>query len=180
MTDEQKKILASVGFGAAMLIVAIIKVVSMFGGDTNENVDKNYQAEVMEQVQQEQKANGKIEIKLPTTPIEVSSLRSSGKVRNTYSITNIEYEAEYNWALEDYSTTIYISGVKTFDKDGESSNDNGPIHWKIYDQEDKSIVVDSGAVFPPELLVGEKFEKESIHTYDLKKGRKYELVLYNE
>ena len=182
MTEQQKKAYTSIGFGVAMVIVAVIKMVSMFGGDSNEENMIDNQSGIVQQTQTqtEQKSNSKIEIKLPTTPIEVSSLMVSGKLRNTYSITNIEYETEYNFLLESYSTTIYLSGVKTFDRDGNEGNDNGPIHWKIYDQEDSSVVVDSGAVFPPELLVGEKFEKESIHSYDLQKGRKYELVLYNE
>ena len=121
-----------------------------------------------------------IYLEIPETPFEVSSLNYSNKISTTYKITDIEYDANYNFVTNKCITTIYFSGIKTYDIKGDNNSAYDPISWKIYDVIDTSTVIDSGHLFPPDLCVGEKFEKETCTTFKLEKGREYKLVLYDE
>lgn len=180
MTKEQQNALISICTGAAILIVALIKFIPLFNGNDKENSNTDISNQSSYSADVESDTTSTIYLEFPTTPFDVSSLNYSNKISTTYRITNITYESNYNLAIKGYSTKIYVSGTKTFDIKGNDNSDYETISWKIYDIENSSIVADSGNLFPPDLCVGECFEKEMITTYDLEKRRKYKLVFYDE
>lgn len=180
MTKEQQNALISICTGVAVLIVALIKFIPLFNGGDKENQNTDISNKSSYSASVENDIDSTIYLEIPNTPFDVSSLNYSNKISTTYKITDITYKSNYNIAIKGYSTKIYVSGTKTFDIKGNNNSDYETVSWKIYDIENSSIVADSGNLFPPDLCVGECFEKETITTYDLEKGRKYKLVFYDE
>jgi len=174
---------------AYIVIAILLLLVIVFRNDIKNTImdsgqnanEKNEINSIIDNAEENDESSlGAISIEVPATPLQVSAFTYSSEVSITYEITEVTYKSEYNFALGEYATYIYISGIKVYDKDGDSSNENTGIHWKIYDANDNSIIIDSGTYLPPNMCVGEKFIEERIATFDLKKGKSYKLVFYDE
>lgn len=110
-------------------------------------------------------------LSLPETPLNLSYTSSiTGTTYSSCTISNVSYEIDdYGWM------NIYISGEKTYDKDGDDANNRCYVQWKIYDSE--NYVVDSGMCYTSSLKVGEKFKNEKFIFTSVEKGEEYRLEL---
>ncbi len=86
-------------------------------------------------------------------------------------ITNFEYEISDYTHQEEQTATLYFTGEKVHDKNGENYSSAVHISWKLYDEED--YVVDSGTALSTDLKIGEKFKKAKTYAFDLLPGTYY-------
>lgn len=118
----------------------------------------------------------KINIELKTElPVELAYSLSSGRVYSKCRIDSFDYNEGY-WSDGSASINLIFSGEKTYDRKGNSNNDNCHFAWKLYDEE--GIVVDSGSAYTNDITVGQTFKDVSSSAYDIKPGN-YVLELTN-
>ena len=93
--------------------------------------------------------------------------------RTTIQVTSLTYDftARTNGNVD---LKIYLSGVKTYDRDGNNHSEAGRIGYKLYDPE--GYVIKSGTVSTTDVAVGERFRDTTLSFYDLVPGE-YKLVL---
>ena len=113
-----------------------------------------------------------INITLPSFPLMLDEYSTDGEIESSIKITNIIYEG----TSSSIYTTIYFSGEKTYDIDGDNYNRYSYFSWKLYDSE--GYVVDSGLVSTPYISVGDKFKDETVEIWEtLDPEETYELVI---
>ena len=93
----------------------------------------------------------KYTIKVPSTPITLSEYYN-GKLQRTVAINDIEINMYH------ISSEVYVRFLvtKTYDVNGNSSDDMGNFTWKLYNS--KGVVVSSGIGYSSAILVGETSE----------------------
>ncbi len=112
-------------------------------------------------------------INLPRTPIEINNFSYDESIATTYTIDKIVYVVGV-WYEEKTSVTIYLSGEKIFDAEGDDKSNYGMIDWKLFDENNN--VLDSGSIFADELTVGQSFTGIEIYLFELAVGS-YKLEL---
>ena len=113
-----------------------------------------------------------INITLPNLPTTIQDYSYDDEINATIKITDITYEST---SVSTY-TTIYFSGEKTYDVDGDNYNRYSYFSWKLYDSE--GYVVDSGLASTPYIAVGDKFKDETVEIWEtLDPEETYELVI---
>lgn len=135
-------------------------------------VNYNYESYTFEPVEIEVVDNLEISIIKPSIPQYVSYALGS-RTYTTCQINSISYEIT-NWNDKKASVTIYLSGKKTYDYNGDSYSRSCRIGWKLYDS--TGAVVDSGTCFTGDCQVGENFKNAEIKVYGITPGR-YRLQL---
>ena len=115
------------------------------------------------------------ELTLPEFPKE-SVYSGFGGIYSKATVNKIDYEFTEDWDGE-IRLTLYVTGEKTYDNEGEKNEESCFIKWKLYDEED--YVVESGTLLTSELRVGEKFKDAKEIIYSLKPG-KYRLEITAE
>ena len=122
--------------------------------------------------------NNKIEpkINLPSTPIELTYIDSRGRIVTKCIIDSITYKIEWN-SDGTYDIAFYHSGTKTYDRDGDSSNDSAYFDYKLYDSE--GYTVDSNYAWTEHIQVGEKYKNKAIPgmVFNLDPNEEYTLYL---
>lgn len=95
-------------------------------------------------------------ITLPTIPMNFSYLNSiNNKTICSANVTEIDYYSAEKRYDGKYIANIKVSGVKTYDKDGDNYSRSCEIGYKLYDDD---LVVRSGEIYTTQISVGEKFE----------------------
>lgn len=104
-----------------------------------------------------------------TFPSSYSYYDWNDKKDDTVKVTEVTYTCEKNWD-DTYDISLYFSGEKTYDRDGNNVSDSCQISYKIYDIE--GYVIDDGTYYTPALKVGDKFRKdeESLWLVDFTMG----------
>ena len=104
-----------------------------------------------------------------TFPSSYSYYNWNDQKDNTVKITEVTYTCEKNWD-DTYDVSLYFSGEKTYDRDGNNLSDYCQIGYKIYDSE--GYVIDDGTYYTPALKVGDKFrnDEESLWVVEFKTG----------
>lgn len=112
----------------------------------------------------------------PELPITLNKLSYfSEEIDSSLSINDISYKySEPNNYLNIFSESnddnkvnlkIFLSGTKTYDKEGETNSESFRIEYKIYDTEDN--VVDSGITLTNSLSENDNFKDHEINIYNL-------------
>lgn len=107
----------------------------------------------------------------PSTPSTYHYYSYNGSVSSSVKITNIRYE------MRDYDMKIYLTGEKTYDKNGSSYSSSCKVGYKIYDYD--GYVVKSGTFYSDSIKVGDKFKDGYFWVSDLEIGKTYTLELLN-
>lgn len=94
-----------------------------------------------------------------------------GYSASSVKITNIRYE------MSGDDMKIYLSGEKTYDKNGSSYSNYCRVGYKVYDSD--GYVVDSGTFTSDSIRVGDKFKDDYFTVYNLEIGETYTLELLN-
>lgn len=114
---------------------------------------------------------------LDTSPVptEISYSSSSGRLYSKVNITELSYEfsESYDGSV---SLTLFFTGQKTYDYEGDNKSSSCKIGWKLYDEE--GFVVKTGTCYTSSLEAGEKFKKCEETIYSLEPGA-YSLKLVN-
>ena len=110
-------------------------------------------------------------LELPKLPQSVTCYSSNQTIRHSCTVTDASYKMDGN------RMTVYLSGQKTYDKEGSGRSSSCLISWKLYDSE--GYVVDSGTCYTSSVSEGEKFRNAEINIYNLDIGGSYRLVLTN-
>ncbi len=110
-------------------------------------------------------------------PQEFSYHYSTGTKRDTVKITNVavSYEADV-WNEVEYDVTLYFTGEKLYDMDGNGQSRSCSIGIKIYDEE--GYVVDDTTFYSPDVCVGDKFRDAECYIWDIPAGN-YTIELLN-
>jgi len=103
---------------------------------------------------------------MPSTPTTYNYNATS-----SVKITNIRYE------MIGDDMYIYLSGEKTYDKNGSSYSRSCKVGYKLYDSE--GYVVGSGTFTSDSICVGDKFKDDYIWIVNLEIGETYTLELLN-
>lgn len=93
---------------------------------------------------------------------------SSDKILSSMRIDEMTCKAEYSEYSGEYTLTLYFTGEKTYDKDGEGDSDYTSLDVKVYD--DEGYVVESKTYMTNKLCVGEKYRNEEYRIYGLESG----------
>ena len=110
-----------------------------------------------------------IELELVTElPQEFAYETGSGRTYSKGIITDFWFEDNY-WNEGKASLYLYISGEKTFDRDGEEGTNSCYFNWKIYDED--GVVMGTGSFYTSKLKVGEVFKGEQGYASDLRPGK---------
>lgn len=110
-------------------------------------------------------------IKLPSVPATYA-YGYDDFVYSKVKITSVSYEVDYGYL------TLYISGEKIYDSEGNNNSEYCAFGYKIYDSE--NYVVDSGMIITDGLRVGEKFRNFEYATLcELERGESYRVVFEN-
>ena len=110
-----------------------------------------------------------VTIELPNVPQTISY---TGYSASSCKLTGITYKVSGD------NVTFYVTGEKTYDKNGSSYSQSCKIGWKLYDQD--GYVVADGTCYTTSLTVGEKFKNEDFTAYDvIEQGKTYRLVITN-
>ena len=116
--------------------------------------------------------NPKVNITLPSCPTIIHEYSFDGEIEATIEITDIRCESSAGYAY----TTIYFTGEKTYDINGDDYNRYSSFSWKLYDSE--NYVVDSGSYSTAYISVGDKFKDEAIDVWaTLDPDQTYNLVI---
>ena len=107
----------------------------------------------------------------PSTPSTYHYYSYNGSVSSSVKITNIRYE------MIGDDMKIYLTGEKTYDKNGSSYSASCKVGYKVYDS--SGYVVESGTFYSDSMRVGDKFKDDYFRIYDLEIGETYTLELLN-
>ena len=116
-----------------------------------------------------------ITIFTPDFPMELN-YGYSNRIYTSCSITSMEYEIGY-WSDGKAGVTLNFSGTKTYDKEGDSSNNSCMFTYKLLDKD--GDVAASGTAYVDPLKVGENFKNETAYVSDLAPGA-YTLILEDD
>ena len=111
----------------------------------------------------------KTTLNTPTLPKTIYNKTSSGTTKQMLKVTDITYKTNGD------DLFIYISGEKTFDKEGNNYSRYSTIGYKVLDSE--GFVVGSGTLYVTSLSVGDKFKNEIIYVANITLGETYTLEL---
>ena len=110
-----------------------------------------------------------VTIELPAVPQTISY---TGYSASSCNVTGITYKVSGD------DVTFYVTGEKTYDKNGSSYSQSCKIGWKLYDED--GYVVADGTCYTTSLKVGEKFKNEDFSAYNvIEQGKTYRLVIMN-
>lgn len=113
-----------------------------------------------------------IVIKLPETPVAISSYTYRGLVDKMCKITDIQYTVEKRYDGT-YNVELSLAGEKLYDRDGAYISSYCKIGHKLYLN---GAVVESGTMYSTDVAMGERFVDCNKKYYGLRKGV-YELKL---
>ena len=105
------------------------------------------------------------------TPSVPSTYHYYGYSATSVKITNIRYE------MIGDDMKIYLTGEKTYDKNGSSYSSSCQVGYKVYDSD--GYVVESGTFYSDSIKVGDKFKDDYFWVNNLEIGETYTLVLLN-
>lgn len=110
----------------------------------------------------------KVKISFPDLPYTYKYKNYSGKTDYKFEITDIKYKISY----ESSFIRIYITGEKTYDREGNNNSDYVIIPYKLYDSQ--GYIIKNASVYISDLVVGDKIKDEEIVIYtDIIKGETY-------
>lgn len=112
---------------------------------------------------------GPMDIELPELPTRVRRLSWNGNIRVSCDILDVTFDTS------GFMPKMCITIEKTYDVDGDNSNESCIFTYKVYDEE--NFVVASGTVFSRDMKVGEKSKEEEY--ISITPGRKYRIVFEN-
>ncbi len=96
----------------------------------------------------------------------------SGSISSSCQVTDVHLEVSGD------DLKIYVSGKKTYDKNGSGQSSSCKIGWKLYDANNN--VIESGTIYTESLAMGEGFLDADDTAYNcIEAGSTYRLVLLN-
>ena len=100
-------------------------------------------------------------------PSEYTYYSYSGTPYTTCVVDDFTYDIGY-WNNGKATVNLKISGMKTYDAEGDNYSRSCNIGWKLYDQSNN--VVDSGTFYSSKISVGEVFRESASYANQLNVG----------